>query len=220
MPLSLPSALVPFLLIAAAIVLLVLRERLMGRGPVVQESRPMPPFHTIDCQGDLDVTVVCQQDPHVAVAASADTLTRVRTQVENGVLRVRLRRWGWWQPARKVALDVSLPDLSGMTATGASHVTIANVANRELRIHADGASLYRLSGATGHLMVSGEGAARVEADELAADSVSLDLSGVCTARVHVTERMDVKGSGPIQVAYRGQPRITQQIKGQGSVLPV
>jgi hypothetical protein len=139
MPAFTPSTLLPFVLIAAAIVLLIVRENLFGRGPVIQESRPLPPFDTIDCRGCLDVTVVCQQEPHVAVATSADMLRRVRTTVENGVLRVRMRHFGWWPPARKVTLDVTLPQLVALKATAATRVTIANAAGRDIRLLGDGA---------------------------------------------------------------------------------
>lgn len=126
MPVPTPTTLLPLVLIAAAFVLLVLRERLYGRGPVIQESRPLPDFHTIDCQGALDVTVICGQDPHVAVATTADSLSRVRTTVVNGVLRVRLRPWGWLRPSPKVALDVSVPQLQQIITDEAVHVAIAN----------------------------------------------------------------------------------------------
>lgn len=217
MPTFIPTTLLPFVLIAAAVVLLLVRERLTGQGPVIQESRPLPRFHTIDCRGAFDVTVVCQQEPHVAVATSADLLRRVTTTVEDGILHIRLHRWGWWSPSRPVALDVTVPNLVQITAAGATQVTIANVANEQLRIQGDGASHCRLSGETGHLLVSGDGAARFDATDLMADHVSLHLRGHCQANVHATARMDVEGHGAIQVAYTGDPAVSQRLAGAGSV---
>jgi hypothetical protein len=61
------------------------------------------------------------------------------------------------------------------------------------------------------------GAGDIDAGDLIAQDVEVDLSGAGGARVYAKEMLDVSISGMGSVRYRGEPQIRKNISGLGSL---
>lgn len=80
-----------------------------------------------------------------------------------------------------------------------------------------GGVLCEISGVAESLNVRLAGAGHINAGELKADDVTFRIEGVGTGLVYASKTLDatIKGAGKIR--YRGNPEVTQNIEGLGSV---
>ena len=74
-----------------------------------------------------------------------------------------------------------------------------------------------MSGAVDELTASISGIGIIEAARLAADDVTVELSGAGTATVWAVDTLDVILSGAGDVAYWDDPQVERTITGSGSV---
>lgn len=88
---------------------------------------------------------------------------------------------------------------------------------RRLNIENKGGLLCELSGVAKSLDIHLAGAGHIAAGELKAADVNFLIEGVGTGMVHATKNLQatIKGAGKIK--YRGNPEVTEDIDGLGSV---
>jgi len=110
---------------------------------------------------------------------------------------------------------LDLDDLD-MLLEGGAKVSL-KLKGDHIRIDNRGGVLSEISGVARSLDVRLAGAGHVNAAELKADDVKFRIEGVGTGVVHAGKTLDatIKGAGKIR--YRGNPQVTQQIEGLGSV---
>ncbi|HPF52295.1 MAG TPA: head GIN domain-containing protein [Draconibacterium sp.] len=88
---------------------------------------------------------------------------------------------------------------------------------REVDVIGEGGVLVSLSGVANELSVILSGAGHVDADDLKAEDVHIEIEGVGTASVYATEDLYTKIEGVGKVWYKGNPSVTKDIEGLGSV---
>jgi len=88
---------------------------------------------------------------------------------------------------------------------------------REVDVIGEGGVLVSLSGVADELSVKLSGAGHVDADELKAEDVRIEIEGVGTASVYATKELYTKIEGVGKVWYKGNPSVTKDIEGLGSV---
>ncbi len=90
--------------------------------------------------------------------------------------------------------------------SGASRLT-GKVTSDYLRLQIDGASGADLSGSAGSIDINESGASHANLENLAAGSVSVELSGASRATVSPKDKMGVKISGASSLTYTGSPSL-------------
>jgi len=88
---------------------------------------------------------------------------------------------------------------------------------RDIDVIGEGGVLVDLSGVADELSVRLSGAGHVDAEELKADDVKVKIEGVGTASVNATEKLYTEIDGVGKVWYKGDPIVTKDIEGLGSV---
>jgi len=125
----------------------------------------------------------------------------------------RLRILGGIKLATRGFLD--LDDLE-MLLEGGAKVSLKLKAEH-VGIDNRGGVLCEISGVAGSLNVRLAGAGHVNAGELKTDDVTFRIEGVGTGVVYAEKTLDatIKGAGKIR--YRGNPDVTENIEGLGSI---
>jgi hypothetical protein len=210
----------------------------------VTEVRELSQFHSVDLRSLGRVVLASGPEQKVEVEAEEDLQSRVRTEVQGGVLVVGLR---WWLGAllrvpelREVVVRVTAPDLrevrlsgAGQVRTeaplqvgdlelrlsGAGHVAL-ELAGRRVEARLSGAGAVELSGTAEELEIRLSGAGAVQAEHLAARRVRVRTSGAGECRVQASETLDAEVSGAGSVRYRGNPRVESRITGVGRLSPL
>ncbi|RIH62788.1 DUF2807 domain-containing protein [Mariniphaga sediminis] len=110
---------------------------------------------------------------------------------------------------------LDLDDLTLLLEGGAK--VDLKVKARRVDVENKGGVLCELSGVAESLDVRLAGAGHINAGELKARDVDFKIEGVGTGRVFATETLYARINGAGKVKYRGNPEVTQEIEGLGSV---
>ncbi len=117
--------------------------------------------------------------------------------------------------------NILLPDLDSdaleVISRGSGAITIQHLTADKLQIRLDGIGLIEVAGDVEAQEVVISGAGRYEAMGLVSDCGFIRLSGSGSARVAVSDNLDVSISGGGKVSYVGYPEITKRISGKGEL---
>jgi len=208
------------------------------------EVRELSKFHSVDLRSLGRVVLVSGPEQKVEVEAEEDLQSRVRTEVQGGVLMIGLR---WWLGAllrvpelADVVVRVTVPELREIRLSGAGQVRSEGplrVGDLDLRLSGagrlllelkaervlarlSGAGAVELSGTAAELEIRLSGAGAVQAERLEARRVRIRASGAGECRVQAAETLEAEVSGAGSVRYRGNPRIDSRITGVGRLAPI
>ena len=104
-----------------------------------------------------------------------------------------------------------------MTLEGAVRLDLSNLSGPEFYLEADGATRATLSGNVNAVSASVNGAGKLDADALATRAMELEINGAGRANVNVADALKVTISGAGKVIYTGDPQVSREINGAGSV---
>lgn len=210
----------------------------------MRQERELAAFHSVDLRSLGRVVLAVGPEQKVEVDAEEDLQSRVRTEVQGGVLVVGLR---WWFGAllrvpelAEVVVRITAPELREVRLSGAGQVRSEEplrVADLELRlsgagrvalglearrvdVRLSGAGAVELSGKAEELEIRLSGAGAVHAEGLEARRVRLRTSGAGECRVQAAELLQAEVSGAGSVRYRGKPRVESRISGVGKLAPL
>ncbi|MBX2965679.1 MAG: DUF2807 domain-containing protein [Cyclobacteriaceae bacterium] len=134
-------------------------------------------------------------------------------------------------------LYITMPELEGVNFSGASisdiqgfetneqlSVTLSGASTcklypgfNDVKVNLSGASKLNVYGIGTNLQAKVSGASELRAREFHTEDASLDVSGASSARVSVSNRLDVIVSGASSVLYTGNPEVYPTVTG-GSTL--
>ena len=120
------------LVIPAAIAALALAGCSIGDdGPRTTQTRDVAAFSHIDNQDSVDVRLHVGEPQRVRVRAGEKVIDDVRTEVHDGTLQVTFDHDGWGGDS--VVVDVSVPRLAGIEASGSGDIDADGVAADAIR---------------------------------------------------------------------------------------
>lgn len=191
------------------------RSGIAGSGKRQKEKRDVKAFTSISTEGAFDIEVVCQKQLSLEIEGDDNILPLVSTEVSNSVLHVRNIRS--YSVAKPISLRISVPDLEGISSSGAGTIEIASVKNEKFVIDVNGAPTVKASGETKDLTIDANGAGKIDAHNLRGVRVQVESKGVSTVEVYASEQLEVTVSGPSHVIYQGNAVVHKTINGPGSV---
>lgn len=103
-------------------------------------------------------------------------------------------------------------------SSGANTVMIGGIDSERFLVDISGAGSMRLSGNVKKLRVDISGATSLDAEELIADHVKVDISGASSASVYAAESIDAEISGVGNLDYYGRPEdVRTDVSGVGNI---
>ncbi len=185
------------------------------------------PFYAIDASGVMNVELTYTTEKSVEVATVKEYLSKVKTEVKDGVLRIYSSDL---MIKPNVKIRIGLDSLTAISSQGAAKVRFMNAfPTRNLKIDMSGASKgdfnltnaqtinvllsgaskLEMEGIADTLKLDASGATYLDTDNLSAKYVQLDLSGAGKADVRATETIRGEVSGVSKVNVMGKPRNRQ-----------
>jgi len=207
-----------------------------GNGNVAERTEEVGAFSRVVISGNFDVYLRQGDTPELRFEMDENLLDIIEVRESGRTLTVgstvniiRAKKKSVYLTVKELEkLDLSgAVDLEGngtittgslsLFSSGAVKIDLELQADR-IRLDLSGASDCNLQGKTGELEVSLTGAGDLNAIDLIARDVRLDLSGAGHGRVFASEKLDVEISGVGSVRYRGDPaHINKNISGLGSI---
>jgi hypothetical protein len=204
-----------FVLIAAVSGCHRIHDEIPGSGRLQKQRREVGSFNSISTEGAFDLEIVCQKPQSLEIEGDDNVLPLITTEVSNKVLHIRsLRGYSVSEP---VTLRITLPDLEGISVSGAGNIEVSGIKNERFVIDANGAPAIRAAGETGVLNIDANGAGKIDTHKLRAARVVVDSKGVSKVEVYAAEQLDVTVSGPSHVIYEGAAVVNRTVNGPGSV---
>ena len=192
------------------------------------QVRDVRGFHAIKISDAIDL-YLSQSNDEVVVVSAKDLKyrDRIRTEVQNGVLRIWLDHegWPWWKNSgnKQMKAYVSFKELDKLIASGASDVRVTGVIKgdelsidisgasdfkgevdvNKLSIDQSGASDATISGRAGSLNAEASGASDLKGYDLVVENCSAHASGASDIKITVTKELNARASGASGVYYKG-----------------
>jgi hypothetical protein len=189
-----------------------------GSGKIITEKRALSGFTAIDAGGAIEVEVSQSDSYLVEVEADDNIMPRILTIVENGTLNISMqdKDFDFFNNAT-VHVKVSMPKISGIELSGASHGIAKNIKTDKLNLEVSGASKLIVSGTASELNSEVSGASKLDAKDLIADNAEVECAGASKAIVHANTTLKIEAEGASKVIYSGSPKVTEESSGASSI---
>ncbi|MFW5656388.1 MAG: GIN domain-containing protein [Bacteroidota bacterium] len=175
-------------------------RRVKGTGELVTHEIDLPPFHDISNTGIMQLNISKGIEQKVSIRAQENIFEVLTFSVENGKLVIGTEDEVNISTNLGVFGDLVLTqDPENIHLTGTGDVTLSGKKQSSLNINIIG---------TGN----------IKAFDLELDDCNITSTGTGNCEVFVNEKLNVTITGIGNVYYKGQPEITQQIVGLGSVV--
>jgi len=205
----------------------------------VSVNENLADFTEIDIEGAGPIFLI-QGDTHtIQIDGPKSIVEDITFEVRNGVLVIKHSgdMWDWITEndfptititfekltrfvfeggSELVANDLQGDSLSVVMEGGAS-LDMLNLNVNTLEMDVQGGTDIDISGVAGVQTLKFAGGTNYDAENLKSATVSLNIEGVVSATIWVTDTLDLDLSGAYDVKYYGSPSVTQSIQGVGNV---
>ncbi len=206
-----------------------------GNGDIKTETRDVSSFNEIRVGGAFEILLTQGGKETLKIEADENLLPLIQTKVKGGVLIITTKEN--IKNAKKLMLYINFNelkrlDISGaceisnegtlifstlkFEASGASEINLDLKANKLLCDYS-GASEINFKGKVREFELEVSGASDIEAYDLVAEDLVIDISGAGSAKIHATKSLKIEASGASSIRYMGNPTIDQRVSGAGSV---
>jgi Putative auto-transporter adhesin, head GIN domain len=187
----------------------------IGSGKEARETREVDNFTQLELLGVGRVEVTIGNLRPLEISGDDNILPLIETKVTDGKLVIRTMRS--IRPVQPLLIKATASDLTAIMLSGAGEIAVTGIANDNLHAEVAGAGEVTLSGQTSNLVLTLAGVGSVDARELVAKAVTVDMSGAGRTDVSPVVSLHVTITGAATVTYSGEPTITQKITGVGKL---
>ena len=177
-----------------------LHPSIQGNGRITSNERKADNFDSVRLDGVADYVNIHQAGTHkVIVTTDSNIQDIVKVSVDGNVLRIDEKKIHGGFDATKLAIDVYMPEISGIILKGVGNIRVDDGSASDLE-----------------LVLSGVG--DIDARRCEAEYVQVRLSGVGDIRTWATQSLTGSLSGVGDIYYRGEPAVNSISKsGVGAV---
>lgn len=187
----------------------------IGSGQRQKQIREIAAFTSISTEGAYEIDFEAQKPLSLEIEADDNILPIITTDVSNGVLRIRSKTG--FSVNQPIKLRITAPNLEGLSASGAGKIEVSGLQNEKFELDSSGAPTIKISGQTKALEINANGAGKIDAHKLRSLEADVKSNGVAKVEVFASEELKATVSGPSQVIYSGDPKVTKSVNGPGSV---
>ena len=190
-----------------------------GSGDVVTEERDVSGFTTVSLQGIGELLIDQTGTESLEVIANDNLLPYIETRVSGDKLIISSAKNTTFSNFSELTYHVTMAELDGLELDGLGKVTADNLSGETLTVQLDGAGGITVSGEVDRQTVEIDGAGSYDAADLQSKEAVVKHSGAGLAVVQVSDQLDAIISGIGTVEYIGDPQVTKDVSGLGSVRP-
>ncbi|GGH68565.1 carbon monoxide dehydrogenase subunit G [Filimonas zeae] len=206
------------------------------------EVRKVESFTGIEASGGVTVYIIQGKEQAVAVSTGDEkNLSRIKTEVRNGVLRIRpesgaWNSWNWGNKGVKAYVTVTTLETIDFSGASAARVTgdlqvgtlkmelsgassfKGSVKGGTLKIDATGASSATLAGTVQTFNAEASGASSLKGYDLTAVTCTVEASGASSISITATKEINAEASGASSIGYKGDAVIKHiDVSGASSI---
>ena len=192
-------------------------EMIVGSGVKMIEQREVASFTSVGVSGAVNAVIVPGDECQVVVEGDDNLVPLVRTVSEGGHLSIFTEGVTGMSPKVPLLVSIVCPQLTGVSASGASEVEAHEVATESMHLQASGASELELSGTCVRLDVEISGASEADLSQLIANHATVSASGASELHVHALESITGSASGASDIEHSGTDNVQISTSGASDV---
>jgi len=197
---------------------------LIGSGNLETEEYAFTNFTKVEISSAFEFEVNQSSSYSINVTADDNVMDYVRVSQVGQTLKIGLGTVTWLGPVTLRA-SVTMPQLSGLTVSGASRGDIYDFSSTEdlditvsgaSRVNGDitagnvefdisGASTIQLEGSANDMVASVSGASRFNLGGFTVNNADVNFSGASSGTINLDGRLDAELSGASRLSYIGEP---------------
>ncbi len=191
--------------------------RISGSGNVVSETREVSGFDGVTVTGAGNVVIDQTGAESLTITTDDNLLQYITTEVRDGQLVIEFKRGVLFDPVKELTFKVGAKNLNSVQVDGAATVQGQNIATEKLSVRLNGAGVITLSGTATEQNVVLDGVGAYNGAGLISRRAQVTDNGAGTAVVRVSDRLEASVNGLGSIEYIGNPQVTQQVSGIGTV---
>jgi hypothetical protein len=189
----------------------------IGSGHVVTESRPVEAVTSVSVSAAGQLTIEQTGTESLQITAEDNVLPYVLSDIRDGRLFLGLEAGTSVTVTHPIRFHLTVRDLTGVEASGASRVEAREVDTADLTIQLSGASSLTATGFADRQQLDLSGASRCEAPDLRSRVVGASLSGASYGLVWASDSLVANASGASVLEYLGDPIVEAHVSGGSMV---
>ncbi|MCZ3367003.1 MULTISPECIES: head GIN domain-containing protein [Methanobacterium] len=209
-----------------------------GSGNVVNQSKNVSGFNQVSVDGAGTVIITQGDKESLTVEAEDNIMQYITTNVSNNVLNIRITNPV--VPTKPIKYYLTVKDLNSISYSGGGKIqsnglntnsltiningagegSLSNLNVKALKIIISGAGKLTMSGTANNQDISISGAGEYNAGDLTSKIATITISGAGRGTVKVSNSLNAVVNGAGQISYIGNPQVTKQLNGAGSIKQV
>jgi len=197
---------------------------LIGSGNLETEEYAFTNFTKVEISTAFEFEIQQSNSYNISVTADDNIMDYVQVSQDGQTLKIKLGTVTWFGP-KTLRASVTMPQLRGLTVSGASHGDIYDFSSTEdvditvsgaSRVNGDitagniefdisGASTIQLEGSADDMVADVSGASRFNLDDFTVNNADVDFSGASSGTINLDGRLDADLSGASRLWYIGEP---------------
>lgn len=207
-----------------------------GSGRVTSQTREVSNFDRVVLNGIGDVTITQGNTEKLDIEAEDNIIPHILTSVSNGTLNISFDKKAF-VPTKSIKFNLTMRDIHGLESKGVSNIQASQIKTDSLvvaisgtgNINLDDLTADRLNvtvsgagnltgqGQVDQLTVNLSGAGNYNGQDIKSKTANITIAGIGRVVAWVTDNLSVVISGTGGVDYYGDPKVSQQISGLGSL---
>jgi len=188
-----------------------------GSGTVTSDSRKVSDFTGVELNGSGKLIIEQSDIESLSITSDDNLLPLLTSEVQGSTLKLGTKDFMSVKPTNGITYKLLVKKLNSIGVSGGAEIDAKGLLTDSLSIAVSGAGDIRITGETKDLKIAISGAGNFDGEGFKSKDASVSISGVASAKVAVSDLLDVHVSGAGDVEYIGDPKVTQEISGAGSV---
>lgn len=212
-----------------------------GNGNVISENRNEASFNGVKTAGSFDLYVTQGETTSIRIEAEENLLKYITTEVEDGVLKVRVRRGVNLRPRKDMKVFVTAPNFKQLgiagsgniiaesdikssdnmefSIAGSGDVRVSTIDAPKITVRISGSGSATIAGSTRDAEFRIAGSGDIKCKELKAENTEVHIAGSGNVWTYCSQNLDVHIAGGGDVHYLGNPvNVKQKIAGSGNMI--
>ncbi len=194
-------------------------EIIEGSGNIITEDRELSGFTAVSLDGVGRLEIEQTGSESVSITGDDNILPHITTRVRSGTLVISVAENKTFTNIPDLVYQVTVASLESLELNGAGEIEVTNLDGERLEVTLDGGGSITVSGEVTSQEVDLNGLGIYNAENLISQDVTIQQDGAGSAVVNASDTLDVTINGVGDVEYIGDPTITQEINGLGSIRP-
>jgi len=207
-----------------------------GSGDIESEEREVSGFDEIQFTGVGNLIIEQGDEEELVVEADDNIIGLIETEVKGDELHIGFKRGVNVVPTSKVKFYLTVKELDRIDLSGVGDIDCDEFETDDLKFNISGSgdidfeiiaeSIETKVSGLGDIDLSGKvdfhrvqisGSGKYDAEELESKDCEVEISGLGSATVNVSDNLDIEINGAGNVYYKGDPHVSQHISGLGRI---